>query len=356
MKVAVSLVGLRTPRMTGVERYSLELVRSLLELDSGIEIVPIVHRWAADQLDVDAIVVPDYLSRVVATEIWLPWQLSAGGFDLVHFTCFGAPHLLRTPFVLSVLDLVSWDLPATMSRGNRWYFRPLMNAALKKRNLKAVVSLADSTATEVAQRWALRVPVVGSPPGISGEWFANPDHDRPQDGPLRILTVGTLEPRKGTNVIASAARLLLEMGIHFEWTLVGRSGWGGVELPRCVVLCDGVLDGELRAMYQAVDVLVAPSFMEGFDLPVAEALAAGTSVIASNIPVHVEHFGSTVSLFTAGDGRSLADCLAQRVGVVNRVEDQVGRIECVRKFGWATTASTVVQLWQMVSTPNISDG
>lgn len=115
-----------------------------------------------------------------------------------------------------------------------------------------------------------------------------------------FICVGTIEPRKNlTFLLTLWRRLSEEMGEATpRLILVGRRGWEcesvidhldrSPPVRRFVhEVCD-LRDEQLAELMAGARALLAPSFIEGFDLPSVEALALGTPVIASDIPVHRE--------------------------------------------------------------------
>jgi glycosyltransferase involved in cell wall biosynthesis len=68
-------------------------------------------------------------------------------------------------------------------------------------------------------------------------------------------------------------------------------------LEASVKLINGVTDGELRWLYENCEVLMVPSSMEGFGLPVAEGLFCGCRVVCSDIPAFREIGGDACSYF-----------------------------------------------------------
>ena len=150
-------------------------------------------------------------------------------------------------------------------------------------------------------------------------------------GPL-VLSVGGIEPRKGTDtLVRSLARLRLAaladgapppvlavIGGHsfqdHRWyrdkVLAGLPGLG-LAAGRDVVELGTVPDQEMAAWYKAADVLAFPSVREGFGLAPLEAMAAGTPVVTSDLPVFGEWLqaGRDALCVRAGDDEGLADAL-----------------------------------------------
>jgi glycosyltransferase involved in cell wall biosynthesis len=115
-----------------------------------------------------------------------------------------------------------------------------------------------------------------------------------------FVCVGTIEPRKNLVFLLSVWRRLFDqLGARTpQLVLVGRRGWENEAIidhlerapavVRCVHEMSGLEDRHLASLIGGATALLAPSIAEGFDLPVAEALALGAPVIASDIPVHRE--------------------------------------------------------------------
>jgi glycosyltransferase involved in cell wall biosynthesis len=119
-----------------------------------------------------------------------------------------------------------------------------------------------------------------------------------------FIHVGTLEARKNLTFLLAVWRRLSErLGPDApSLVLVGRRGWENESVldhlerseaaVRLVHEVSDLQDPQLAALMAGARALLAPSFTEGFDLPVIEALSLGTPVIASDIPVHRELAGS----------------------------------------------------------------
>jgi glycosyltransferase involved in cell wall biosynthesis len=111
-----------------------------------------------------------------------------------------------------------------------------------------------------------------------------------------VLAVGNLAAHKNLTALSALAISLAEKDLK----LVITGGFGGKAfrelegqaLPQPANYIGRVNDAELKALYEAAACFVFPSHYEGFGLPVAEAMACGCPVVASNIPVMREAFSS----------------------------------------------------------------
>jgi len=115
-----------------------------------------------------------------------------------------------------------------------------------------------------------------------------------------FVVCGTIEPRKNHHLLLNVWReLVAQRGQHAsKLVIVGSPGWGARSvlhaLEQCrplhgrVILARGLSSPALRRLIVHAKALLMPSFAEGFGLPIIEALAVGTPVIASDLPAHRE--------------------------------------------------------------------
>jgi glycosyltransferase involved in cell wall biosynthesis len=165
-----------------------------------------------------------------------------------------------------------------------------------------VITNSRSTADELvafAERAGRRKPsICVAPLGLEPAFRVRPE--RPLGERPYFVCVGTIEPRKNIGLLFSLWRRLAErMGTDTPpLVLAGQRGWEteaivdhldrSPPVQRFVHEINGLGDEQLADLIGGARALLSPSFMEGFNLPVAEALSMGTSVIASDIPAHRE--------------------------------------------------------------------
>jgi glycosyltransferase involved in cell wall biosynthesis len=153
-----------------------------------------------------------------------------------------------------------------------------------------------------------------------------------------VLAVGTIEPRKGIDVLIEA---MDELDVPL--VLAGQPGWGGVELDSAKVRVLGRLpDSDLAAVLRRATVLAAPSLAEGFGLPVLEAMAAGVPVVHSDAPALVEVAGGAGRCVPRGDAKALAAALREVLFSPNLASSlaAAGRARSA-DFSWKRAAEAV---------------
>jgi glycosyltransferase involved in cell wall biosynthesis len=127
------------------------------------------------------------------------------------------------------------------------------------------------------------------------------------DGFRYLLMVSTIEPRKNHIRLIEAwerIRRLVDPGLQL--VVVGGLGWGHGQITNRMKRWQqrgglhhltAVPTADLRLFYSNAEAVVCPSVVEGFDMSGIEAMICGTPVIASDIDVHRENYGSAARYF-----------------------------------------------------------
>lgn len=134
------------------------------------------------------------------------------------------------------------------------------------------------------------------------------------------LVVGTLEPRKGHADVLAAFELIWAADHGIPLVLIGRAGWNTGALQRRIrqhpqferllFWLEDVDDHALHAAYRHCRLVIVPSLAEGYGLPLDEALALGSPVLARNIAVFGRHIDRRISYFAEhADAASIADAI-----------------------------------------------
>ncbi|MCW2607275.1 MAG: glycosyl transferase group 1 [Frankiales bacterium] len=233
-----------------------------------------------------------------------PVELLTGRLDVFHATNFVLPPLRRAAGVVTVHDLAFLHHADTVSAASARY-RLLVPRSIAR--ARVVITPSEAVAGQVRDAYDPPVPVVAVPHGVDPGWLD--PQPAPRGLPAEyVLFVGTLEPRKDLRTLLAAHRLVPGAP---PLVLVGPPGWGEqVDVSGCTT--PGFLaDAELRSVVAGARALVLPSRDEGFGLPVLEALAAGTPVLASDLPVLREVGGPHVRYAAPGDPEAFAEGLRE---------------------------------------------
>ncbi len=350
-RFGVDATWLRPDRLSGVERYAIELVPALARLAPG-EIVLFARPDLPPplaSLDVERHET-QLLGRLPLDQGWLPWAAVRARVDLLHMLASPTPLLWRGASAMTIHDATPWLHPDDADAGTRWYVKPLYPQALARAD--AIFTVSEAAREDLVRAaGAPRERVVVTPNGVDPRFF----EARAREGPRApyLLAVGTFEPRKNLGALLEALRILRRDGRDLALVVAGRQAWMQSlpvgDLAPHVRLLGIVPDEELEALYAGASCFVMPSLHEGFGLPLAEAMAAGVPAVASDIPALREVGGETVRYADPHDPESFARAircaLDDREGSQLRAAAARGR---ARRFRWEDTARQTLAVYRRI--------
>jgi glycosyltransferase involved in cell wall biosynthesis len=298
-------------KMTGVGWYAWNLLANLPSVDPALEINLYAHTFAApDEPSPPALPTAErtrfrfhhipagFLFPVrptvrVLRAVVEPALLFLDGNDLFFAPNFFIPrrHLPAVAgLVATVHDLAFLRLPETVQRETLENLRRHLPRALFAADALIAVSVATATdLSELAGVTSRRVHVVYE--GVD-ETFPSRDGALPSGLPGRfVLFVSTVEPRKNVVGLLDGFAAAVCGGYEGGLVLVGKWGWHTEGVQRAlaaspvrdrILLVDYLSRGALSAVMRRAEALLVPSWLEGFGLPVVEAMACGVPVILSN--------------------------------------------------------------------------
>jgi glycosyltransferase involved in cell wall biosynthesis len=361
-------------RYHGIGRVAYSLLDAMLDLDRDDRFVLFVHPgYPNSRFDLDRLaahrrveVVPLRLPLLVPIEqaAW-PLLVRRHRLDLVHSPYVVGPLAVSVPVVVTVHDLILERHPEyTPQRLLRLAYRAM--ARLSLRRASAIVAVSQATRADV-ERWypATRGRTHVIPNGVSGLFSRVEDPGRLETvraryglPPSFVLAVGAGRPHKNLEVLVDAARHFGDDGprvvlasapdARFPDAVGDRIARLGLEDH--VVRIRDVREDDMAALYSLADAFVFPSFIEGFGLPMLEAMAAGTPVIAADASVMPEVGGDAVLLFDPLDPAALAAQLRRLAGDPDLRdllrERGIGR---AAEFSWERAARATVELYRALT-------
>lgn len=135
------------------------------------------------------------------------------------------------------------------------------------------------------------------------------------------LMVSTIEPRKNHTYLLDAFELLWSQGSQARLCIIGKVGWKcealvqrirkHPEWEKRLFMFNKANDTSLEYAYSKAKALVFPSYVEGFGLPLVEAMQRGVPAMASDIPVFREIGGDFMAYFDLAEPASLARLIRQ---------------------------------------------
>jgi alpha-1,3-rhamnosyl/mannosyltransferase len=234
------------------------------------------------------------------------------GADVFH--CSGITrHPPRHPRLTATIhDTTCWLMPELHPAANRRADRNFEAILRRADRLIAVSACTKSDAVRVLGLRPEKITVIHL--GIAAPFFDPEvkaiDSVRARYGLNRpfVLYIGTIEPRKNIDLLLDAFEALpASLRQEFELVVAGPMGWASAQTAarvRSLRYLGYIPEADTAPLTAAATVFAYPSFYEGFGFPVAQAMAAGTPVIASNVSSLPEITGDAALLV---DPRSLTE-------------------------------------------------
>jgi glycosyltransferase involved in cell wall biosynthesis len=317
---------------TGDETYVANLLRELPVVAPDLRFVAVTRRPDLVPDGIEAIELPARLQET-RMAISMPRLLRRVRPELAHFQ-HALPPRWRGKTVVTLHDLSFEDDDTTMGRVDRLVFRTVVPRAARRAG--HVLTVSERTKRDIVSRYGIAgSKVTVTPNGVDPAFAPGGAHDS------FVLFVGAIQPRKDPLAALAAARAvdlpLVVAGPEKDPELVRELHAGGAELRGYVT------QPELADLYRAAAMLVLPSRFEGFGLPVLEAMACGTPVVAADEPALREVGGEAVVYAEGGDFGAAA-----RRALDDRDARSAAGIERAKLFSWAETARRTAEVYRQV--------
>jgi glycosyltransferase involved in cell wall biosynthesis len=330
----VNVEQLLQPAPGGTGRYAAELVRLLPTRNPRVDVAVFTARHSRRDVeavlrergidDVDTAILP--LPRAVLYESWNVLGVGSPArrlapVDLVHAPSPAVPPARGLPLVVTVHDASPITVPETSTPRGRWFHRRGFAAAARRARL--VITVSQFAADEIVANTSItRDQLRVVPNGVDLARAGDADIARVRaatgvgDHPY-VFWVGTFQPRKNLGVLLDAFARLDPGDVPHRLVLAGEAGWGRDDTSAAIRrLGDRIhrvgrlAPRDLPALYAGADLFAFPSRHEGFGIPVLEAMAQETAVVAADIPALREIGGDAVRFVPVGDADTLADAIA----------------------------------------------
>jgi glycosyltransferase involved in cell wall biosynthesis len=331
-------------RRTGDETYVRNLLRELAPLAAGAGV-----RVAAVTRRPD--LVPDGVepvelrarSQELRMAVSMSRLLRRLGADLVH-TQYALPLRSPCPAVVTVHDLSFAREPELMSRKDRLVFRAVVPRAVRR--AARVLTVSERTKADLVELYGVAAErIVVTPNGVDPAFHADEaDRETPSDTVSQgsyVLAVGAIQARKN-----QLAALEASAAVGLPLVVAGPEKDAALaeELRRRGARVEGYVETErLAELYRGAACLVQASRFEGFGLPVLEAMASGTPVVAVRERA-LEEVAGNAAVFV--DAERLAEGIRQALGERERLA--AAGLERSRAFSWRTAAERTLAVYREI--------
>ena len=360
-------------KFDGVGRYAYGLLSGLREAPGDHEVAVFRDpRLPNSRFDLEALAEG---GRIRFHEFRVPlysplelvaWPLAArrARIDVLHSPYFWSPVNAGRPLVATVHDMI-FDRHPEYIPGRRYLLPYWVASRLMIRRADAIVAVSEATAADVVRYSGAgrrdRISVI--PNGVEDRF--RPVESRAQLDALRrrlglpgrfLLALGARRPHKNVERLVAAFERIADRVPH---TLVlagavdlrfGSQSAPALERLRAagrLVETGRVPEEDLPALYSCADLFVQPSIIEGFGLPLLEAMACGTAVACSDTSSLPEVAGDAGALFSPYSEESIAATLLSVLSGAARRRDMAARgQERAARFRWPAIARATAEVYR----------
>lgn len=368
MRVAIS--GYTGPRKTGIGRTLENILSHVSRFDlNGVDLY-LFKNWDMEELSTPSgiKVLPIQVSKrsSIGNLLWhqfvYPARLLFMRADVSYIPNVTLLLFKPCPTVVVIHDLIEFNVPNKFSRA-RMVYRKLA-VPITARRADRIITVSENTKRDLVK--LLKVPeskieVVynGVDPRFkpAGEHLVREVRAKYSLPSKYILFVGTIDhPGKNAMSLVEACAALWSRGMLQEHhlVLVGQKGFGYEQIMHRITelgvtervrTLGYVGDADLPAIYTGADVFAFLSLYEGFGLPILEAMACGTPVVAAKTSCLPEICGDAALLVDPYDVAGIANAILRLSSERQlRAELSAKGLERVKAFSWERAARSTLEV------------
>ncbi len=282
-------------------------------------------------------------------QLTIPLRMRRDGVDIAHFMSQYVPLFAGGRFIVTIHDMIHLRFPDLHKRSVPPYYEFVIKPACRR--AARVLTDDERTVPDLVHFLNVDPAKIRVIPLAPRERFFTPPPPHAAQRPY-LINVGNHREHKDIRTLL-AAWSSLPPGCELDLYLTGPDDLGG-ELQRrstahrrAMALGD-VDDEELASYYAGALALVHPALLEGFGLPLAEAMAAGTAVVGTTTSIP-QPLAAASLLFEPGDVEAL------RAWILRLYDDEAFRRELIergrnaaRKLSWERTARETADVYREV--------
>jgi glycosyltransferase involved in cell wall biosynthesis len=367
MKIGINALFLVAGKGGGIERYLRGLLKWLAIIDKKNEYLIFSNKDNTGTFErrenfreiispVSARIRP---AKILWEQIVLPFQLKKENVDIVLSAGNIAPKLTFCPSIVIIYDLISFSYPENFSLAEKLALKYLLRRTATVAD--RIITISESSRNEIKKWLGVSEDKISVVHGGCDENFRK-DHIKGDSIKNKfgvangfIFCAASLRRYKNLEGLIKAFSILKkEHRIPQKLVLAGHKEKYFEKLQELVTLLglqnDVIFTGfitedELQSLYSSADTIVYPSFYEGFGLPILEAMASGTPVVASNVTSIPEVAGDAALLFDPHDIDEMAEKVHNVLKDENLQKSLISKgLERVKEFTWKRTAEKVLEV------------
>jgi glycosyltransferase involved in cell wall biosynthesis len=331
MRVAIDML-LAEQKPGGMLLATQAILNGLAQIDQANEYYIITRRpeeykelVTQPNIHIHPLLLRSWRAMLVRHQLVVPGILRQIQPDVLHTPAFAAPLSWRGSLVLTVHDLAFLKVSNQSSLQAQLYWRYMLRESVRR--AQRIIVVSEQTREELVSLWSVqteRIRVIHNTlrPSLRYDDISTAEIEamRQRYGKRYILHVGRIMPRKNVEMLVQAFNHLAPRFDDLHLVLTGGIGFGSAGVVQQIEtsayserihLAGWVSEQDLGPLYTAASALVFPSKHEGFGLPIMEAMACGTPVVASPEAASMDISGDAVIRADCTIAQSLAEAITQ---------------------------------------------
>ncbi len=354
----------------GLGRYVKELLDNLQETKTQDRFIVFLNKEGYDAFNPTN---PNFEKRLapirwysIAEQMLMPRIVDKENLDLMHYPHWNVPIFAKTPFVVTIHDLILLEekdsarrattLPRPLYNLKYLGYKFVLKHALAKS--KHIVAISEFTKVNIEKNFPFvpedKISVVYE--GVSLIKATDSDAKTQVPDSPYFLYVGNAFPHKNLESLLHAFSLFYKMHPEVKLVLVGKTDFfykrlqeelEEIEIPNNSVIFTGFIpDEELAHFYKHATLYVFPSLHEGFGLPPLEAMAHGVPVAASRRTALPEILGDAALYFDPNDIEEMIRVMETALSDESlRNELSEKGLEKIKDYSWETMAKEMLSIY-----------
>lgn len=282
----------------------------------------------------------------------IPAEVFNRDYQIVHST-YNTPFIKNAQFVVTLHDLSFKRFPSFYSPRDLLMFNTLLPFSLSRADAIIVPSrFTHKEAAHFYPQYTHKITTIGEAAdpvfqniaSLRAKKFLSKQYDI--NSPY-ILALNSRNPKKNIQRIIDSFHAVKKVFPKLKLVIVGGNHHIDTKELAGIHILHSVSDQQLNYLYSGAEIFVYYSHYEGFGLPILEALAAGTAVIASDIPVHREITGNKMAYADPYNSQDLANAINMLLKNCGIREAYIHKTQSIlTQFSWEKTARETLRVYK----------